>query len=401
MTVAVIITFCLLLLVAYIFDLTSSKTRIPSVILLLLLGWALRQLTNFFKIQLPDFSSMLPILGTIGLILIVLEGSLELELNKSKIGIIKKSFWGSFLSMIASALLLAYLFHTLGDYSFRNSLINAIPFCVISSAVAIPSIRNLKSSDKEYVIYESSLSDILGVLFFNFITVHESFGLLSFGHFGLQVLIITVVSFGATIGLSYLLSKIEHHIKFVPIILLVILIYTVTKIYDLPGLIFILLFGLFIGNLDELKHLKWINKFRPEELNKEVQKFKELTIEAAFLVRALFFLLFGYLIETSEILNTSTIMWSLLIVFMIFIFRAIQLKLSKLPLRPLIFLAPRGLITILLFLSINPKYQILLVNKSLTIQLILLTALIMMIGLMTTTQNKTENNKAQIFPPPV
>lgn len=101
-----------------------------------------------------------------------------------------------------------------------------------------------------------------------------------------------VVSFVATIGLSYLLSKIEHHIKFVPIILLVVLIYAVSKIYHLPGLIFILLFGLFIGNLDELKQFKWIEKFRPDELNKEVNKFKELTTEGAFLIRALFFLLF-------------------------------------------------------------------------------------------------------------
>jgi hypothetical protein len=37
-------------------------------------------------------------------------------------------------------------------------------------------------------------------------------------------------------------------------------------------------------------------------LNKEVAKFKELTIEATFL-GALFFLLFGYLIQTSEIAN--------------------------------------------------------------------------------------------------
>ena len=37
-----------------------------------------------FYIYVWGFSPLLPILGTIGLILIVLEGSLELELNKSK-----------------------------------------------------------------------------------------------------------------------------------------------------------------------------------------------------------------------------------------------------------------------------------------------------------------------------
>jgi len=163
----------------------------------------------------------------------------------------------------------------------------------------------------------------------------------------------------------------------------VILIYEVSKEFHLPGLIFILLFGLFIGNLDELKQFKWLEKFKPKELNVEVQKFKELTGEATFLVRALFFLVFGYLLETSEILNPATLLWSIGIVIGIFTLRIIQLKLSKLPFSPLLFIAPRGLITILLFLSIEPLQRISIVNNSLIIQVIILTALIMMVGLMT------------------
>ncbi len=389
MTSTIIITFCVLLLIAYVFDLTSSKTKIPSVILLLLLGWAVRQLTLLMDIHLPDFSPILPVIGTVGLILIVLEGSLELELNKSKFGLIRKSFFGALVPMIALAFLLAFAFRYFGHFGLKDSLTNAIPFCVISSAIAIPSVRNLSSHNKEFVIYESSLSDILGVLFFNFLVLNQTIYTNSFGNFGLELLIISVVSFIATIGLSFLLSKIEHHIKFVPIILLVVLIYAVSKIYHLPGLIFILIFGLSIGNLDELKRFKWIEKFKPEELSKEVNKFKELTIEGAFLIRALFFLLFGYLIETNEVLNADTFIWALAIVFFIFTFRLIQLKLSKLPLKPLLFVAPRGLITILLFLSIEPTNTISLVNKSLIIQVIILTALLMMFGLMA---NKPQKN---------
>lgn len=383
MTTTIIITFCCLLLIAYLFDLTSSKTKIPSAILLLLLGWSLRQLTIFFGIQLPHFAPILPVLGTVGLILIVLEGSLELELNRSKLGLISKSFLGSLFPLFISAFLLAWLFHYYGGHSMKDSLVNAIPFCIISSAIAIPTVKKLDTFTKEFVIYESSLSDILGVLFFNFIALNESFGGHSFGVFGLQLFIIIIISFISTIALSYLLNKIDHHIKFVPIILLVILIYSVSKEFHLPGLIFILLFGLFIGNLDELKRFKWIEKFKPDELNREVQKFKELTSEATFLVRALFFLVFGYLLETSEILNPATLIWSIGIVAGIFILRIIQLKLSKLPLSPLLFIAPRGLITILLFLSINPGQRISFVNNSLIIQVIIFTALIMMAGLMT------------------
>ncbi len=390
MTSTIIITFCSLLLIAYLFDLSSARTKIPSVILLLLLGWAVKQATLLLEISLPDFSSILPVFGTIGLILIVLEGALELELNKSKVGLIKKSFLGALLPMLALALLLAGLFHYYGNFSFKDSLANAIPFCVISSAIAIPSVKNLTSAKKEFIIYESSLSDILGVLFFNFIALHESINLLSFGHFALQISIIAVVSFVATVGLSYLLSEIEHQIKFVPIILLIILIYEVSKIYHLPSLIFIMIFGLFIGNLEELKRFKWIQRFRPHELNKEVQKFKALNIEAAFLIKAIFFLFFGFLLETTEILNTETLLWSFGIVISIFTFRAFQLRLSKLDFKNLLFVAPRGLITILLFLSIAPEQQIPLVNKSLIVQVIILTTLIMMFALMGTSTAEQE-----------
>jgi Kef-type K+ transport system membrane component KefB len=384
----IIISLCLLLLIAYLFDLTASLTKIPSVILLLLLGWVVREATLLFDIDLPDLTDTLPILGTIGLILIVLEGSLELELNKSKIGLIKKSSLGAFLPLIVLAFSLAYLLHYYGGYSFKDSLLNAIPFCVISSAIAIPSVRSLSSSQKEFIIYESSLSDIFGVIFFNFIAFNTSFGVDTFAYFCLDIIIIIIISFVATILLSFLLNKIDHHIKFVPIILLIILIYEVSKIYHLPALIFILVFGLSIGNLDELNHYRWAQRFRLDLLNKEVAKFKELTIEATFLVRALFFLLFGYLIKTAEIINTDTILWALGIVLILFVLRLIQLKLSKIPMFPLLFVAPRGLITILLFLSIAPEHNILIVNKSLIIQVILLTATVMMLGLMITAKQR-------------
>ena len=365
MLIPIIITLCGLLLIAYVFDLTSSLTKIPSVLLLLLLGWIVRQVSQLMEIDIPDLTGLLPFLGTIGLILIVLEGSLELEFDRSKKTVITKSFLVALIPMLCLAFLLAFLFQYFEDAPFKQSLTNAIPFCVISSAVAISSVKNLTASDREFIIYESSLSDILGVLFFNFIAHNTVINIHSTGLFTLQLLIIAVISFIATLGLSYLLSKIEHQIKFVPIILLVILIYAISEIYHLPALIFILLFGLFLGNLDELKQFKWIQILRPRELDKEVHKFKELIVEVTFLIRALFFLLFGYLMKKSEILNTETIIWAATIVAGIFIFRAILLKLLKLPIVPLLFVAPRGLITILFFLAIVPAENIPFVNTSL------------------------------------
>ncbi len=395
MTAGIIITFCVLLLIAYLFDLSFSKTNIPSVILLLVLGFAGRRLAEYFEVGLPDFTPVLPVLGTFGLVLIVLEGSLELELNASKIGVIKKSLIGVIVSMLATAFVIAALFHYIGENPWKQSLINAIPFCVISSAIAIPSVKNLTKTTKEFIVYESSLSDIIGVLFFNFIVSHKTYGLATFATFSLQLVLMIAVSFAATLLLSYLLGKISHHIKFVPIILLVMLIYEVSKVYELPSLIFIMLFGLFMGNLDELRKFRIVRALKPLELNEEAQRFKGLAFEAAFLIRSLFFILFGYLIQSNEVLNTSTLLWSFGIVFVIFAFRAIQLKWSGLPMRTLLFVAPRGLITILLFISIIPENSIPLVNKSIVIQVILISVLVMMISIMTSSKKVMQEDEVQ------
>lgn len=384
-----IIIICCLLLFAYIFDISASKTKIPSVILLLLLGAIAKYFAIQFKIEVPDLNATLPILGSVGLVLIVLEGSLDLELTKSKRKLIFKSVIVSLLPMFALAFLLAYVFQSYGN-DFRSSMANAIPFCIISSAIAIPSVRNFTKKHREFIIYESSLSDIFGILFFNFIILNRVINVSSVGTFFLQIVIIILVSLIAIIVLSILLKNIKHHVKFLPIIILIVLIYDVSKLYHLPGLIFILLFGLFLGNIPRLKEFKWFQKIDLDKLNTEVHKFKEIVSEFTFLIRAIFFIIFGFLIEIKDVLNKETLIWSGSIVAAIFIFRGFQLFTVRLPNFPLLFVAPRGLITILLFLALDDSLKIDLVNSSLVIQVILFTAIILMFGNMISGKNKVD-----------
>lgn len=382
MSTGITITLCILMLMAYVFDITSSKTKIPAVILLLTLGYVVKETSLLLNLSIPGLSPILPVLGTVGLILIVLEGALELQLDRSKLPFIRKSMLVSLLPMLAMSFSLAWAFWYFGNTTFKNALSNAIPFAVISSAIAIPSARNLEKENRSFVTYESSFSDIFGVLFFNFITENDHIGTGTWWHFGGQILLILVISFVATLALAYFLNSIKHHIKFAPIILIIILIYFVSKVYHLPALIFILLFGLFLENIDELRHYKFIRRFHPVNFSKEVVKFRELTGEFAFLIRASFFILFGFLLERTEILDPASMLWATCITAGIFIFRAAFLALFRLPLNPLLYLAPRGLITILLFLSIPASQQVSLASKSLIIQVIVMSALIMMFGLM-------------------
>lgn len=391
MTISIIIIFSILLLLAYVFDITASKTKVPSVILLLLLGFGAKLITESLNISVPNLNPILPILGTIGLILIVLEGSLELEINKSKLPLILKSSIVALIPLLVVSFAIAFYLNHFEQLPLKLALASAIPIGIISSAIAIPSARNLMKYEKEFITYESSLSDIFGVIFFNFITLNDNIGSKTFGHFFLELLTMLAVSFVATLLLAGFLNKIKHHIKFVPMIILVLLIYGIAKLFHLPALIFILIFGLFIGNIDELRQYKFIQKFHPVNFTKDVHKFREITTELAFLIRALFFMLFGFLIDISDVLNSETILFALCITLGIFIVRFIVLRIFKLQTNPLIFIAPRGLITILLFLSIPISQQIEQIDKSLIIQVIILSALIMMIGLMRYKKPQIEN----------
>ena len=183
MNYAIIITICVLLLLAYAFTVTSTKTKIPSVILLILLGFVVKQTTDVFHIKIPDLNPFLSFFGTIGLVLIVLEGSLELQFNKRKLPFIGKTLVTAIVPLFITAFAVGHFFYYFLDADYKQGLINAIPLCIISSAIAISSVGNLNLFNKEFAIYESSLSDIIGVLFFNFLVMNEVIDLQSIGKF--------------------------------------------------------------------------------------------------------------------------------------------------------------------------------------------------------------------------
>ena len=389
--ITMIITVCLLVLVAYAFDLSSKRTKIPTVIILLIMGYCLRYAVTFLDISIPNLAPLLPVIGTLGLILIVLEAGLDLELNKSKKNIITRSLLSAFLPLLFLFLIIGFAINYYTGASIINSFINAIPFCIISSAIAIPSVQNLSEDKKEFVVYESSMSDILGVVIFNFFLANETIGVGSFITFIVQILAMLLISLVASIGLAFMIKKIDHHVKFIPIVVMVILIYEISKIYHLPALIFILIFGLFLNNLDELRQFSFIKTLKTKRLNTEVNRFSKLIGEVAFLIRTIFFLLFGYTITTETLLNLDTLPFAIGIVLLIMLIRFIQLKIAKTKITPLLFIAPRGLITIMLFLSIPEAKKVPFISNSLMTQVIIISAVAMMLGLMFSRQNKTND----------
>ena len=142
-TSLILILLPLLIIFSYLFDLIAKKTKFPSVILLMITGIIARKIANSYGFTNTYFlDSLIPVLGTIGLILIVMEGALELEIKKEKIGLIISGFMSALVVLLLNILLLKSFFVVVLQIPVDTAILYSIPLSIISSAVAIPSANS-------------------------------------------------------------------------------------------------------------------------------------------------------------------------------------------------------------------------------------------------------------------
>ena len=381
MTYFILIAFCCVILLAYIFDITAGHTKIPGVILLILTGMAIGYLSSFWKLDLPDMEVPLYVMGTLGLILIVLEGSLDLAIRRDKGRLIISSVSSAVVLFALFVAVFAYLGSLFLACDLKTGIINIIPLAVISSAVAIPSATGLHSNDREFVTYESSVSDIVGILAFDFLLFNAGAPTAGIVRFLSELFIMFFASILFSMGLAFLLHKITHHVKYVIIMTTIVLVYALTKLLHLPSLLVVLIFGLIMNNNVLFKNKYTARIINFEGFNLELASFKNIVRELTFIIRSFFFILFGFYTRLSDLLNIDNLIIALLIVMVIFILRAVFFKLVLgYPLSPLLFFAPRGLITILLYLSIPSAMLIPCINIGVVTQVIFITILLMTFG---------------------
>ncbi|NYT01779.1 MAG: hypothetical protein GKC10_03345 [Methanosarcinales archaeon] len=209
---AVLILLSLLVILSYIFDLVSRWSHVPSVLMLLATGIGLRYLVSSFGLYVPNLRIYLEILGTIGLILIVLEATLELKLDRKRLPTIRKSFGSALLVLLASSLLIARLIQMWAGVPFQTALVNAIPLAVISSATAIPSVWHLGGDKKEFCVYEATFSDILGIMLFNFSLQSDILSADSLVRFGTGLAAVLVISGLCSLLLLFFMDRLKAHI---------------------------------------------------------------------------------------------------------------------------------------------------------------------------------------------
>ena len=386
-----IIAGSLIIILSYLYNIISRKTSIPSVLLLITTGILINLGFKFFHVSSINFMPLLEVLGIVGLIMIVLEASLDLKLSKDKSKMIWKSFMIAFLSLIFTSFFIAFILLFYLDSSFYVAMIYAIPLSIISSAIVIPSTANLDEEKKEFMIYESTFSDILGIMIFYFLigtTDADSLGVVSL-HLFANIFGTIAISFIISYVLILVFQNITTQVKLFLLISVLILLYSVAKLMHLSSLLIILVFGLVLQNRHIFFAGKLKNLIKEKPLQEISNNFRIITLESAFIVRTFFFVIFGITITLSSLYNLKVIFVSLVLLAIIYGIRFLMFKLLHIKnYFPEIYLAPRGLITILLFYAIPEEISSTNFDPGILLFIIIASSLAMTISLVNSRKRK-------------
>jgi hypothetical protein len=352
MTNTAILAVSGLLVFAYLVDIFGRRTKLPSVVLLVVTGMIGRQVMDRLDLHLAWVDPLLPAIGTLGLILIVLEGALDLSLQRDRIALISRASISALAGFAVCVALLTWMLHYALGLPVAVASLAAMPFAVISSAVAIPNSTGLPDDAREFIIYESSISDILGILvFYSWLQAHGSLGGFIKGFAGGGLLSLLVAA-AAAVGLLYLINRIEGHVRFLPLLAGITLVYALGKQLHLSPLIVVLVCGLLLNNTHLLKGAGRLGRIVSKDYEGTLAEFKGLVAELTFATKSFFFLMLGYWTDVHHMSDWRA--WAVMIAAVGAIYparTAILWMLRQRHARRIVWVAPRGLITVLLFLT--------------------------------------------------
>lgn len=301
MQIAGIVVFVgILVFVAHLFEKLFEETKIPDVLLLILLGVVIGPLLGIVNID--DFGIIGPVFVTLSLVVILFQGGTKLRLSA-----LSRSAGGTagltFVSFILSSFLSAAIAYFVADIGvLRSAMLGAIVGGT-SSAIVIPLVRELELSEVSSTILqiESAFSDVLAIIVG--LALLDAYTL---GEFSLVFIAERIFSsfliaglLGMTAGLvwSILLDKVRHiedSIFTTPAFVFVV--FGLVELLGYSGAIAALTFGITLGNIQALK-IPIISRYtplKPLSLSKRESAFFS---ELVFLIKTFFFVYMGIAIQ--------------------------------------------------------------------------------------------------------
>ena len=347
-----ILVASLFLLIAFAVERLDRASGVPSVIIMIALGLAARPALGMLGMLVKGIGAIVPAAGAVAFVFIVLEGALDIELKRERLKIAVTAFAMAAFALVFYGAVFAFLAARLLDLTYLQGALLATPLALISSSVAIPASRGLETHTREFVVYESSTSDILGVLVFFALVNSQSTVrgfLTSLAGGGLLSLLLAVA---CSLALVLVSTRPTAHVRYIPLLAGLFALYSAGQLLHLSPLIMVLLFGLMLNNPPVVARIPGLARLAEKISTTSVGEFKVLVQELTFAVRGFFFFLLGFSTQPADFASVRAWIAAALILIIIYGARFLMLRpLGRELSVPLIWIAPRGLITVVLYLD--------------------------------------------------
>jgi cell volume regulation protein A len=338
-----------LLILAYVANRLSRLTRVPDIIVLLLIGITLGPVLHW--IDPRSFAGFVDVLGTIALILILFQGGLELSLRQAlryfpaALLLLTLSYG---LSLWLSALMGRSLLHL----GWSDSLLLGAALGCTSGTIVIPALQQIPAPEPVKIILtiEATLGEVLAVLLVGSMlnTSPDSAG---FPGMAMHLSHHLVIAILVGVGVGAIWSHVWRFIAGQPnsniLTLGVVLgVYAMVRAAGGSGLLAVLIFGLTLANLPRTPHMV-----------RQDARLLAFHAELGFLVRSFFFVLLGVV---AEFISRQYIVPILGIVAGLLLARFVAVQGSRWAVRDVVrsetdllfWMLPRGLVTAVLALQI-------------------------------------------------
>jgi Na+:H+ antiporter len=327
----------------------SKLTRVPDIIVLLMIGIFLGPILHW--VNPAQFESVIRILGTLALILILFEGGLELRLRQAL-----RYFPAGLLLVVLSFGLSLALVAVVGRYllhlDWTDCLLLGAALGCTSGTIVIPALQQIATPDavKITLTIESSLGEVIAVLLVGSLLKSNEQGSLIGGlasDFSRHIAVSLLVGFIIGAVWSRLWPKLAGTPNSNILNLGVVLgVYAVGDSLHGSGLLAVLIFGVTLANLPRTPHM-----------TRQGARLLAFHAEFSFLVRSFFFVLLGIVaqfVSRQYIIPILGILVALVLARYVAMMgsRWIVKDVSKEETELLFWMLPRGLVTAVLALGI-------------------------------------------------
>lgn len=344
-----------LVFIAHAFTGIFSRTRIPDVLLLTIIGILLGPV---FHLVTPEkFGAVGPVFATVTLIILLFEAGLSLDLDVLR-GAIKPTFRLTLTNFLLTMAVIGTAAHFLTGLSPQLTWTLGAIIGSTSPAVIVPLTKRLdmSPSSKTILFLESAVSDVLSIVVaIGFMNSYQ-LGKLRLGSMiGQTIATLLLAGIAGAIGAfiwSALLQRVrglENSIFTTPAFVFVL--FGVVELLGFSGYVAAVAFGAVLGNIEVLHRAPWLRPYIPTQpitLNETERVFLG---EVVFLLKTFFFVYVGVSIRFADLSLTCA---GLLLTAIIFAIRipATWIGLDRsTPVRDASFVAimsPKGLAAVVL-----------------------------------------------------